>query len=384
MADHPQAKAPRFLWTRLGLFLIAVAAFLIWKATRPTEPEPLVFIEPGIPRSIPAPPGGRLVNLLSAPAPSHLGIYRPNVGFLSQGTPVRIGPETPLELTDAIARWASVDLGTEWIGQEDLGADLPKPLQVDGFDIAWCSSAPISTGTVYVSFYAGHALGDPPSGYATPLAQFTLEDLPMGGPNGETRAWRVSVDLSGGSEFLLETTDGLFSWGFSTEAQSTGPYLLDRGEGHNPQVVVMDTSSSTKREVLGLQIPGAGMALALHAEAPSTLRIYPGEGLPYPTLKLVASPVKKSAKAWWRILGANPEKRYFLWISHGPGEGEMDGFPVLVDTNSLLYNPVPMPQGELALVVPTTIQDSVWVQASEADSNGHINAVSNGLHHKLD
>ena len=129
---------------------------------------------------------------------------------------------------------------------------------------------------------------------------------------------------------------------------------------------------------------GAGMALALHTEAPGTRRIYPQEGLPSPTLRLVSSPVGPSARAWWRILGARPQALYFLWVSEGAGDGQMDGLPVLVDTSLLLYDPIAMPKGELTLMVPATVSDSVWVQAAEVGLDGSILAVSNGLRHSLE
>ncbi len=357
------------------------SAFLLWRSTRPPEPEPFVFVEPGLLRSVPPPGGGRAIDLIRSPVPRHLGIYRPGIGFLAQGAPARVGPDTRLEFESALARWAPVGTGIEWVGQEDLGKTPDGILQVDGFDIAWCSSASTEKGSLEVSFYAGDSLKGPPADHAAPLARFTLEGLPMGGPDGETRAWMMTVDLSGGFEFLLEAIRGRFSWGFAAGEEDTGPYLLDRGEDHDPQVVAMDPRTSTQLEALGLQMPGAGMALALHTETPGTRRVYPEEGFPSPTLRLVSSPVGPTARAWWRILGARPQARYFLWVSEGPGDGQMDGLPVLVDTSLLLYDPIAMPVGELALMVPATVSDSVWVQAAEVGPNGSILAVSNGLKH---
>jgi hypothetical protein len=383
MPEHSEPRANRSKWIRLFLFLAVATTYLVWRATRPPEPEPFVFVEPGLLRSIPPPGGGRAIELVRSPVPRHLGIYRPGIGFLAQGTPARVGPDTRLELESALAQWAPVGAGVEWVGQEDLGKTPDGILQVDGFDLAWVSSASADEGSLEVSFYAGDSLNGPPADHASPLARFTMDGLPMGGPDGETRAWMMTVDLSGGMEFLLEAPQGRFSWGFAASEEATGPYLLDRGEDHDPRVVAMDPRTSTQLEALGLQVPGAGMALALHTETPGTRRIYPEEGLPSPTLRLVSSPVGPSARAWWRILGARPQAHYFLWVSDGAGDGQMDGLPVLVDTSLLLYDPIAMPEGELALMVPATLSDSVWVQAAEVSLDGSILAVSNGLRHAL-
>ncbi len=288
--------------------------------------------------------------LPAAPVPRTLGVFRPEIGLLAGHLESRMAPLPIFETGEPTGKWAPSGSRDEFWNRGRLG---PKGTsQITAFELIWVSRALESEGPMVVRFHEQNA-----DGTLGPLArEVSLAELPRGGPEGEARAWKVLVDLSGGQEFLLKNPSGFFYWSLACPESETGPYLAFPGPGTGA-------------------LQPEGMSLVLHGSPPGVTAFHPRNPGPGDSLVLIASTPDPEGWVHWELPGTPEGGPHYLLLASARLENPHGQGTLLVDEAALLDSPIPMEEGRLCLRIPDNGSSEVFAQAVD----GLGRAWSNGI-----
>ncbi len=307
--------------------------------------------------------------------------------FLADGTraphfhPPGGGPEVLYSNVKTSGYYLVGDALEEWIDEFQLEDDGGLALhQLNGIEFAYCSEQPDPSrnqGNATLRIYDEMVGGRAPRGDI--LAEYQLTGLPLGGPDGEVRCWKIRLDLASAGFCDLPIYDdgsGL-GFGLSFDSDKTGPLLASGAPGKHP------TAVSPQGAALSVSKADADFALRLYGPGRGTHVYAPRD--PGPADHLV---VRRHTTAQgtheFRVMRPRRDRDYTLLISGAPDEtfaGE--GSRLIAPEAQFQDGVVPMAKGVVELEGDLGGNGNVFLQVVEhqpgAYQPGLATAWSQGL-----
>lgn len=271
--------------------------------------------------------------------------------------------------------------------------------QINGVEFEYCSTYPDATGnagTIVLYFFddlTATACEGPLGGASSWVHRIQVNNLPLGGANGELQCWRVILDLTGGAEFnLLQEESGQedrrFGWTMECMQPDAGPVLAKDGYQNLCDSFHFKVPGGSQFQCFWTDncFPPRSFYLRLSCSVRDAENYYPSQPGPKDRLWLFTGTAVPGSGLTLVVDQANPLLFYWWAASLASANESIAGGTVLAKRPWIQPAPMFMPNGELRVQLPLQMPRHLYTQALESlaliPTAGCIGEMSQGIRYQ--